>query len=120
MEAQGASRAERRSEPRVVHPGAVRLVAPTPSAVVEGRLVDVSARGLRVTWAEALPAQGDLLALEVRLEDPDRPEGPPRLVLDGRGRVVWARGGARRRAEVGLHLDAPLVVRRPFPEVQIF
>ena len=111
---------DRRRDPRVSPQGRVRL-DPTPGGVpVQGRLVDVSARGLRVACEDSRLEQGAPVRLEILLQDPDQPDGPPRVVLDGTGHVVWMRDVEAAGPQAGVHFDAPVDVRRSFPQVQIF
>jgi hypothetical protein len=91
-----------------------------PGSSQEGRLVDVSAGGVRVAATGPAPL-GMRLRLEVRLADPGDPTGPPRLVLDGTGAIVWgSHADAAPDFELGIAFDEPLAVRRPFPEVRVF
>jgi hypothetical protein len=112
---------ERRRDPRVAPAGRVRVAPLSPPSVLEGRLVDVSAGGLRVAGELTMLEEGARVRLEIRLDDPSQPGGPPRLVLDGTGAVVWSRPlDPEAMMESGVRFDAPLEVRRPFPEVQVF
>jgi hypothetical protein len=113
---------ERRRDPRVAPAGRVRLAREGTGEALEGRLVDVSAGGVRLGEAARLPASGTRVRVEIRLIDPAQPDGEPRHVLDGRGSVVWVgelqSGGGG--AEFGIRFDEPLAMRRPFPEVSVF
>jgi len=96
------------------------MVRPDPGLPYEGRLVDVSARGLRFACGERHPRPGSAVTLEVLLDDPTRPAGPPRLVLDGVGRIVWVEAVGGDGAHAGVCFDAPMDVRRSFPQVRIY
>ena len=82
--------------------------------------MDVSARGLRMDLGDNEAAVGDVLTIEILLEDPIDPAGPPRLVLDGQGRVVWVEDIAEEGRHAGVEFDAPFDLRRSFPQVTIF
>ena len=81
--------------------------------------MDVSAGGVRLSLGDQNVDAGAAVRLEIHLEDPARPQGPARLVLDGRGRVVWVRDLAGRR-EAGVKFDRPVEVRPSFPDVVVF
>ncbi len=108
--------------------GRVRVSGRRVAVRSEGQLVDVGAGGLRVRWSAELPEPGSRVELEILLDDPDRPHGPPRLVLDGVGRIVWVHavgdeddeGNASERLEVGVRFDAPCDVRQSFPDVSVY
>lgn len=100
--------------------GRVRLGTGEVGVPVEGRLVDVGARGLRMACASRCPGAGSRVRLEIVLDDPDRPQGPPRLVLDGTGEVVWMRRFEGDQVHAGVAFDRPVDVRRSFPEVVVF
>jgi hypothetical protein len=82
--------------------------------------VDVSARGLRFACGERGPVAGASVTLEILLADAARPEGPPRLVLDGQGQVVWIDGVKGEGLHAGIRFDAPVDVRQSFPGVRIY
>lgn len=111
---------ERRCDLRVLPPGRVRVTLPTPGLPFKGRLVDVSAGGLRLECEDGRPEKGLAVTLEILLEDPGRPSGPPRLVLDGRGHVVWVRTFPGEGTHAGVEFEAPVGVRPSFPQVNVF
>jgi len=111
---------ERRRDARVSPAGRVRMMPPTPGLPFEGRLVDVSARGLRFACGERGPVSGESVTLEILLQDPGRPQGPPRLVLDGQGQVIWVDALRGEGLHAGIRFDAPVDVRRSFPGVRIY
>lgn len=112
--------ADRRRDARVSPTGRVRMTPPTPGLPFEGRLVDVSARGLRFACGMRGPVSGESVTLEILLDDPGRPEGPPRLVLDGQGEVVWVDAVEGEGLHAGICFDAPVDVRQSFPGVRIY
>lgn len=111
---------DRRRDARVCPPGRVRMTPPVPGLPFEGRLVDVSARGLRFACGERGPVSGAAVTLEILLDDPSRPHGPPRLVLDGQGEVVWVDPVGGEGLHAGIRFDAPVDVRQSFPGVRIY
>jgi hypothetical protein len=111
---------ERRRDARVSPQGRVRMTPPEPGLPFEGRLVDVSARGLRFACGERGPVSGAFVTLEILLQEPSRPEGPPRLVLDGQGQVVWVDAMRGEGLHAGIRFDAPVDVRQSFPGVRIY
>jgi hypothetical protein len=58
--------------------------------------------------------------LEILLQDPDMPSGPPKVVLDGAGRVVWVRRRPDGEQRAGIAFDAPVDIRRSFAEIPVF
>jgi hypothetical protein len=112
---------ERRSEQRLAPNGAVRLRFAQASAVAaEGRLVDVSARGLRLRAKEA----GDLgvetaVRVEIRLEPRDSPTGS-RVQLTGRGRVVRRCDAPEGGTDLAVRFEAALAFLEHFPSFRVF
>ena len=104
----------------IVASGRVRAVVPGPGRPQEGALIDVSARGLRMRWESGTVREGTPLTIEILLQDPLMPNGPPRLVLDGKGRVVWAQDLGDEGVHAGIEFEAPMDLRRSFPEIQVF
>ena len=82
--------------------------------------MDVGAGGLRFACRRRCPADGALVRLEILLQDPDVPGGPPRVVLDGAGRIVWVKRISDGEQHAGIAFDAPVDVRRSFPEIPVF
>src|SRR5687768_1294693 len=79
---------ERRREPRLSPVGSVRLTPIHSTAGPEGRLVDVSARGVRLRAPEPIGLSVEEgVRVEIRLEPGDSPSGN-RVQLTGRGLVV--------------------------------
>jgi hypothetical protein len=91
-----------------------------PTNPLEGPLVDVGAGGLRLRCAVGEIEPGARVRLEILLEDPDQPTGPPRLVLDGVGCVVWVQCPADGDPEAGIRFDAPVDVRPSFLDVSAY
>jgi hypothetical protein len=111
---------ERRSEGRLAPNAAVRLRLVHASAVAaEGRLVDVSARGVRLRAKSAgdLSVQNEV-RVEIRLEPRDSPTGS-RVQLTGRGQVV-RRSEVPGGDEVAVRFDAPLAFLEHFPAFRVF
>ncbi len=104
---------ERRRDPRVSPRGRVRI-SPAEGRAVEGALLDVSARGLRLAAASP-PVAGCSVRIEIHLQEPGQPE---RLVLDGSGRVVWIRT-PESGPEAGVAFDRPVDVRSPFSDLLV-
>ena len=111
---------ERRRDARLTPAGTVRIQQPAPARPTVGRLVDVSARGVRLAWPAEGPAAEGRVTVEIKLDDPLDQEGPPRLVLDGQGRVVWVEDLGDDGIHAGIEFDAPMDVRQSFPEVSVF
>jgi hypothetical protein len=116
---------DRRRDLRVTPAGRVRVEPLVSGEPLDAPLGDVSAGGLRVRVPDGhgeglAPRRGTRVRLEVRLDDPADPTGPPRLVLDGTGEVKWTHEPVAGPLEVGIAFDEPLAVRRPFPEVRVF
>ena len=110
---------DRRLDARVAPAGRVRVAPPPPRPPASGRLVDVSAGGLRVALGEQNLDAGAAVRVEIHLDDPAYPRGPARLILDGQGRVVWVRDLAGER-EAGVKFDRPVEVRPSFPDMVVF
>ena len=111
---------ERRRDPRVALPGAVRLVRQDPLAALEGVLVDVSAGGVRLRSAAAVAlAPGDAVDVEVTVRDVSDPNRPPVIHLRGHGAVVRSVEGEG-QGEVAVRLDGPLGFREYFSQVRVF
>ena len=96
------------------------MTLPHPGLPFEGRLIDVSARGLRFACGARGPISGAVVTLEILLDDPSLPGGPPKLVLDGQGQVVWVDPVGQEGLHAGVAFDAPVDVRRSFPGVRIY
>src|SRR5690349_16097476 len=111
---------ERRRDPRVALPGAVRLVRQEPLEAMEGVLVDVSAGGVRLRSTAVGPfAPGDAVDVEVTVRDVSDPSRPPVIHLRGHGAVVRSVDGEG-RGEVAVRLDGPLGFREYFSQVRVF
>ena len=80
----------------------------------------MGAGGLRLSCHQRRPSLGTAVRLEILLADPDRPGGPPKVVLDGKGRVVWVETVGREEMHAGVSFDAPVDVRRSFPDVTVY
>ena len=111
---------ERRRDPRVALPGAVRLVRQDPLAALDGALVDVSAGGLRLRSTGTTPLMpGDVVDVEVTVRDVSDPARPPVIHLRGHGAVVRSVEGEG-QGEVAVRLDGPLGFREYFSHVRVF
>lgn len=104
---------ERRQDVRVRPSGTVRVVPLGRGDGSDGRLVDVCARGLCVEAPRLGLRVGQPVALEIALDTAGVPATDPRCVLEGTGRVVWART-ERRACRAGLRFDRPVAVKAPF------
>jgi hypothetical protein len=83
-----------------------------PGPASEGRLVDVSARGLCVESPRLGVRVGQPVCLEITLEGREAPASA-RCILEGTGRVVWVHT-ERVRCRAGLRFDRPVSVKAPF------
>jgi hypothetical protein len=90
------------------------------SAAAEGRLVDVSARGVRVRTrtGDALGVE-ETVRVDIRLEPKDSPTGS-RVQLTGRGTVVRRQEAPDGGDEVAVRFDAPLAFLEQFPAFRVF
>ncbi|MFV1958296.1 MAG: PilZ domain-containing protein [Planctomycetota bacterium] len=112
---------ERRRDSRVKPQGRVRATSIGPGLPVEGRLVDVSAGGLRLAVeGTELPDVGTKLRLEIHVLGEGGAKTPPEMVLEGTGRLVWTGAGGGGEHEAGLCFDQPVKVRPIFPDVKVF
>jgi hypothetical protein len=67
---------DRRTEPRVPCQGKIRLTQQNGAAVFRGQLIDISANGFRVSFANEAPAAGSEVAFK-------------HAFFRGRARLMW-------------------------------
>jgi|GEM_PF-5637170 len=112
---------ERRRDPRFALKGSVRIVVRQPLVTLEAALLDVSAGGLRcVLPADASPAAGEAVEVDVTIRETSDPARPPTIHLRGAGDVVRRLSGAPGRCELAIHLTGPLGFRDYFSQVRVY
>jgi hypothetical protein len=97
-------------------------VRSVPRAEFAGRVVDVSAGGVRAAFPPEAPfRRGQVVRFELTVAAGRTSSSPPPVRLTGGGRVLRVRrprrGGDR---EVALAFDAPLAVHEAFPLFSVY